>query len=397
MQLYTATVKNVNRAFKQIPLFEEWEGEYQGAMQRALKELMEGRLHAEVSQYLGREWYAHADAVRDYRNGSYERHLLTSVGDVLLEVPRVRSGPFLPQILPAYARRARSVDRVILSCFILGLSTRKAASVLMPMLGEKISASTVSEIAKSLDWEVTRYHERKLEDRYRFLFLDGVVLKHRGPLKVSHRVLLCAYGITQEGIREMIDFQVAASESENAWRGFLEDLYRRGLMGKTTELILTDGGKGLHAALEIVYPRIDLQRCWAHKSRNVLDKVKKADQEAVKKGIAKIWGASSRKEATEAYGEWASQWRQSYPQAVDCLAKDLPDLLTFYQVKDSTLWSRIRTTNAIERAFREVRRRTRPMGVFNNKQSIERIVFAIFYHLNQQWSLYPKKKFTHNS
>ena len=161
----------------------------------------------------------------------------------------------------------------------------------------------------------------------------------------------------------MIDFYPAASESEACWETCLNDLYRRGLEGSVCELIATDGGTGLHQALQIVYPKIVLQRCWAHKTRNVLDKVKKKDQPAVKKALTRISHAANRREATEAYWRFSSRWKKPYPKAVACLKKDFDQLLSFFQIKNSQLYSRLRTTNLIERAFREVRRRTRPIGV----------------------------------
>jgi transposase-like protein len=319
------------------------------------------------------------------------------MGDLELLVPRSRKGGFPSRLIVRYARRCRSVDRVLLACFCLGLSTRKAASVLAPILGEKVSASTISRISKQLDSEVALYHGRGVADRYRYLFFDGVVLKSKGAARVQKKILLCAFRITQDGVEEMIDFYPAASESQACWEAFLNDLYRRGLLGERCRLIVTDGGKGLHAALEIVYPKISYQRCWAHKTRNVLDKVKKSDHRAVKSALHKISHALNQREATKAYWRFCSRWREVYPSAVACLERDLDDLLTFFHIEQKRLWSRLRTTNLIERAFREVRRRTRPMGVMANTQSLQRIVFAVFYHLNHNWSRRPLKQFTHNS
>lgn len=180
------------------------------------------------------------------------------------------------------------------------------------------------------------------------------------------------------------------------WEAFLRDLYQRGLEGSSCQLIATDGGTGLHQALQIVYPKIGLQRCWAHKTRNILDKVKKKDQAAVKKALNRISHAANRREAAQAYWRFSSRWKKAYPRAVTCLQKDFDQLLSFFQIKTSELWSRLRTTNLIERAFREVRRRTRPMGVMAHTQSLQRIVFAVFHHLNKNWSERPLK-FTHKS
>jgi transposase-like protein len=396
MLLEPATVRNVSRAISEINGF-EWEGDFKPMARQALKELLEHRLEEEMAEYLGVSRYEHAPDRQDYRNGHYLRHLLTEMGDLEFLVPRSRKGKFPSKLFERYARRCRSVDRVLLACFCLGLSTRKAASVLAPVLEEKVSATTISRIARDLDQEVSRYHDRALQDRYPYLFFDGVVLKSKGAVKVQKKILLCAFGITGEGRHEMIDFYPAASESGACWEAFLADLYKRGLKGGRCELIATDGGAGLHQALQIVYPKTLLQRCWAHKTRNVLDKVKKIDQPAVKKALNRISHASNRREATKAYWRLSSRWRKAYPRAVACLKKDFEQLLSFFQIKNSELWSRLRTTNLIERAFREVRRRTRPMGVMANTQSLQRIVFAVFHHLNQNWSQSPIKKFTHSS
>jgi putative transposase len=396
MLLEPATARNVSRAIKEINAF-EWEGDFKPMARQALKQLLEDRLEEEMASYLGVARYEHGQERVDYRNGHYVRHLLTEMGDLELLVPRNRNGGFPTKLFKRYARRCGSIDRVLLACFCLGLSTRKAASVLAPVLEEKVSAATISRIARDLDQQVSGYHSRALKDQYRYLFFDGVVLKSKGAVRLQKKILLCAFAITVEGRHEMIDFYPAASESGACWEAFLTDLYNRGLKGSPCDLIATDGGAGLHQALQIVYPKIALQRCWAHKSRNVLDKVKKKDQLAVKQALNRISHASNRREATKAYWRFSSRWAKTYPRAVDCLKKDFDQLLSFFQIKNSQLWSRLRTTNLIERAFREVRRRTRPMGVMANTQSLQRIVFAVFHHLNKNWSQSPIKEFTHKS
>ena len=395
MLLDQATPANVSRAIREINGF-EWEGDFKPKARQALKRLLETRLEEEMAEYLGLSRYEHAGDRHDYRNGHYVRHLLTEMGDLELLVPRSRKGKFPTKLFERYARRCRSVDRVLLACFCLGLSTRKAASVLAPVVSEKVSASTISRIAQGLDEEVARYHSRALEDQYPYLFFDGVVLKSKGALKVQKRILLCAFGISLDGRHEMIDFYPAASESQACWEAFLRNLYERGLKGSRCELIATDGGSGLHGALQIVYPRPLLQRCWAHKTRNVLDKVKEKDQAAVKKALNRISHAENRRAATEAYRRFASKWRKAYPRAVTCVERDFDQLLSFFQIKESKMWSCLRTTNLIERSFREVRRRTRPMGVMAHTQSLQRIVFAVFHHLNENWKKHPQK-ITHNS
>ena len=187
------------------------------------------------------------------------------------------------------------------------------------------------------------------------------------------------------GERQLLAFLRARSESQAAWEGFLQDLFQRGLQGKALQLVITDGCTGLAAALQTVYPRAGHQRCWVHKMRNLRDGVRRRDHEAVKKAAQRIYLAGNLREARRAFLRFKANWQEAYPRVVRCLEKDLPELLTFFQFPRPQ-WRRLRTTNAIERCFVEVRRRTRPMVLFTNVQSVDRIIYAIFngYNLDRK-------------
>jgi transposase-like protein len=308
-------------------------------------------------------------------------------------MPRIRGKKYRSEVIPRYKQRAEEVDEALKRIFLYGVSTRRVAKALKPLIGESISAQRISNIAKSLDEEVKRFHRRALEDRYLYLFLDGIVLKVRSGIGSKKRVILVAYGIRVDGRREVIEFRIVNSESENKWIGFLEDLRNRGLSGEAVGLIITDGNKGLEKAVEFVYPLVKRQRYWAHKLRNVANYLKKKDLKKCINEARRIYDASSRQQAIRYYKQWADRWRAEYPKAVRCIEKDLEELLNFYYTPRQ-MWVKLRTTNVIERAFREVRRRTRPMSCFNNIESIERIVYAVISHLNDHWSLHPLKEFT---
>jgi transposase-like protein len=194
--------------------------------------------------------------------------------------------------------------------------------------------------------------------------------------------MLVALGIKFDGNKEIIDFHQAPGESQSAWEGFLNNLHQRGLEGDALKLIVVDGGKGLLAALPLVYGHVPMQRCWTHKTRNVLNHVKRADQKRVKRSLHRISHARNLREAQRAAQRFVARWKASYPKAADCLQKDLSELLSFLQIKTELAPSVIRTTNAIERRFVEVRRRTRPMGTFSDRTSIERILFSVFTYEN---------------
>ena len=189
----------------------------------------------------------------------------------------------------------------------------------------------------------------------------------------------------------------ASAESAAQWEHFLGDLVRRGLTGERLEMLCVDGGAGLLAALPTAYPEVPVQRCWAHKIRNVLNKVRKPHQAAVKADLHRIMNATTLPAAWSAARRFADRWEDLYPKAVACLRADLDDLLTCFRYPTLAARKAVRTTNAIERRFREVRRRTRPMGTFQDRTSMERILFAVFMHENRTQRLATPFALTHNS
>jgi putative transposase len=196
--------------------------------------------------------------------------------------------------------------------------------------------------------------------------------------------MLVAYGVRADGSRQLLGFLRSLGESQVAWEGLLEDLFRRGLEGKNLRLIVTDGCEGLAAAIQTVYPHAQHQRCWVHKMRNILEKVRKRDYDAVKTDAQTIYLADSRKAAQAAFRIFQTHWKKAYPGMVKRLERNLPELLSFFSFPRH-LWRSLRTTNVIERCFVEVRRRTRPMVCFVNVQSVDRIIFSIFNRFNEDW------------
>jgi transposase-like protein len=383
----TATIKSLPAAFAMMKAMQaedvEWGEDYRAAARDALAEVLEGRMDQLIDAYLERMAEL---GQADRRNGCYTRWLLTELGTIELAVPRTRTFSAL-KVVRAYARRAKDVDRMILACFLLGLSTRKVAIALLPILGRPVSPATVSAVAKQLDAAVAAFHRRPLKDIYRVLVLDGVVLKRKTGAGALARPVLVALGLRPDGKKEVIDFRLATAESAAQWELFLGDLVRRGLVGERLEMLCVDGGAGLLAALPTAFPDIPVQRCWAHKIRNVLNKVRKPDQAAVKASLHRIMNATTLPAAWSAARRFADRWEAIYPKAVACLRVDLDDLLTCFRYPTLEQRKAVRTTNAIERRFREVRRRTRPMGTFQDRTSMERILFAVFIHENRNQGL----------
>jgi len=361
-----------------------------------VKTMLQGALEEEMTELLGAAHFRRTELRRGYRNGFYQRDLATQLGIVTaIRVPRARAGPVRRSVFSRYQRRQQQVNEVIREVFLAGVSTRRVGEALAAILGEPVSAQTVSRVTRSLDQEVARFHASPVTDDVRYLLLDGVYLRVKNPT-VQRKLVLCAYGITVSGERRLLSFQLATAESQAQWEMFLSDLRKRGLHGSNLKLVITDGCPGLHNALDTVFPYVSRQHCWAHKLRNVSNQLKRSQQEECLADARDIYKAQTRHSAVRAYWAWARRWRREAPKAVACLERDLDTLLNFLDCPPQHHRA-VRTTNAIERCFREVRRRTRPMTCFNNNASCERIIYAVFSHLNRNREGKPLPQFTHNS
>lgn len=380
------TDRTIAERFGEVKGEEALWGDISEETRRLAKRLVEEALEEELTQRLQVARYRRSEVRAGWRNGGYYRQLVTTWGVLDVWMPRARQALPPSGVLDRFQRRAPQVDRLIRTAFLRGVSTREVAEVVAPVLGWRPSAQTVSRISQALDVEVKRFHWRRLEDTFRYLLLDGVTMRVKHPGGVAKKLVLVAYGIRPDGSRSLIDFRLATAESRAQWEAFLEDLFRRGLEGQQLALIGTDGGAGLMAAVELVYPQVPRQRCWAHKLRNVAAKLRRVHQEDCLREAKGVYLAATSREAGQRFRAWAARWRDREPAAVRCLEQDLADLLVFFEAAPPEDRRTVRTTNAIERCFREVRRRTRPMSCFQNTRSCERIIYAVIHHLNQRWS-----------
>lgn len=390
--------------FREQTLSERWDqvredfwGDLKAQTIRAVQRLLETTMDIEMQDLIGARRWARERIPGRQRNGFNFRSLLTGFGWIpRLAVPRLRTGQVRFKCLPAYKRRTADVDAGVLQMFLAGVSTRRVEEVLRPLWGSaSLSSSTVSEVTKVLDAAVAQFHRRALQDFYAYLILDGVYLKAKSPVSAKRRCILVVYGIRTDGVRELIDFQLAfQGEGQGSWEIFLSGLRERGLIGKIIHLAVVDGNRGLWNALDVVWPGLPRQRCWAHKLRNVINHVPRKLQNVCSKDARTIYNARSYGRALQAFRHWKQLWKPIAPQAVASLEQDLESLLVFYRVSPKELWVKLRTTNIIERVFREVRRRTRPMSCFQNTASVERIIYAIFHRQNELWKKDPLPEIT---
>ena len=373
---------------------ESFWGDLEGRTKLAWKHLLETESERLRDRYAVLDSYERGPRQpRQYRNGYYERDFATRFGTIRLRIARARGKSFLPAAMEKFQRRAPELAMLIREAFLRGISTRQVGRVVATLTGETVSAQTVSNLTRDLDQAVKQFHQAALKDEWAYLFLDGVNLKVRRPAGRQCVQMLVAYGVRLDGTRQLLGFLRTRGESQANWEALLNDLYRRGLKGDKLLLVVTDGCPGLAAAIQTVYPRAAHQRCWVHKMRNILEKVRKRDYDAVKADAQAIYLADGRRQAVAAARAFCRRWRSEYPSVVKQLERDLPELLAFFRFPKH-LWRKLRTTNIIERCFVEVRRRTRPMVCFVNVQSVDRIIYSIFQRFNLEWKNRTLRLFT---
>jgi putative transposase len=375
-------------------LKESFWGDLEGRTKLAWKHLFETESERLRDRYAVLDSYERGPRQpSQYRNGYYERDFVTRFGTLRLRIARARDRSFLPSAIEKFQRRAPELAMLIREAFLRGISTRQVGRVVATLTGEAVSAQTVSNLTRDLDHAVKEFHRAPLKDEWAYLFLDGVNLKVRRPAGRQSVQMLVAYGVRQDGTRQLLGFLRTRGESQAHWEALLNDLYRRGVKGDKLLLVVTDGCPGLAAAIQTVYPRAAHQRCWVHKMRNILEKVRKRDYDAVKADAQAIYLADGRRQAVAAARAFCRRWRSEYPSVVKQLERDLPELLAFFAFPKH-LWRKLRTTNIIERCFVEVRRRTRPMVCFVNVQSVDRIIYSIFQRFNLEWKTRTLRVFT---
>lgn len=386
--------KRLTKALQEQKVTDEsfWDGLSTNVL-RAVKKIVEGCLEEEVRVMIGASNYERSPIRQGERSGHYERDLITRYGLIEdLLVPKVRkkkSKGF--KVLKRYARRVGDIDGIIKEMFLAGVSTRRVREVIKPLIGYKYSPQFVSDILKQLDKEVRKFHERDISDDYLYLFFDGLTLKVRYGGKVHRKYVLVAYGIKSNGIRDIIDYKFAKGESTEAWESFVNDIYMRGLRGENLRLITTDGNQGLLNALDLVYPRVHKQRCWVHKLFNVAKKCPKKLGKSVVSGAMDIYLSETKPAARRQFKRFKEVWHGIVPKAVECIEENLEELLYFFDCPVE-MWKKVRTTNVIERSFREVRRRIRTISSFTNVDSCDRIIFGVFNYMNTKWEGVPLKE-----
>ena len=322
-----------------------------------------------------------------------EREIMTGIGAVAVRQPRVRDREardgervcFTPSILPPYARRSKSLEVLIPILYLKGISTGDFEEALAALLGQGapgLSASTIARLKEVWTDEHAHWKTRDLSaKRYVYVWADGIHLQAR--LEDDAQCILVIIGATPEGKKELIGFTDGTRESAQSWRDLLLDLKRRGL-SIAPELAVADGALGFWKALAEVWPKTREQRCWVHKTANVLNKLPKSLHTKAKRALQEIWMAETKKDAVSAFEAFAQSYGVKYEKAVDCLKKDREPMLAFYDFP-AEHWKHLRTTNPIESTFATVRHRTiRSKGCLSNKTALA-MVFKLVEEAQKNW------------
>lgn len=361
-------------------------------LRQGARKMLTQAIEMEVQQYITEH-----ETLRDetgkrlvVRNGRLpQRQIQTGIGPVEISQPRVhdrREGKrFVSSILPRYARRTPSLDCLIPLLYLKGVSTNLMPEALRPLLGEGakgLSASNVSRLVEGWIEDYEAWNQRDLMGKnYVYLWADGIYFNVR--LSDERPCLLVVVGSLPDGTKEVVGMLDGERESLLSWKSLLLDLKKRGLR-ESPKLAIGDGALGFWSALEEVFPGARQQRCWVHKTANVLDKMPKKIQQEAKGRIQEIYLARTRREADEAFDEFLEIYQAKYPKACHCLAKDRDVLLTFYGFP-AEHWAHLRSTNPIESTFATVRHRHRQTKGNGSRKATLAMVFQLMMSAQRHW------------
>jgi transposase-like protein len=364
-------------------------------LKQAIKTTVEVMLKLEMRELRENLEQKLEERERLYFNGSYPRHLVSSAGKVEnIAVPRFRggNGEIPIQGMQLFDEERQRFFDLVAQMHLTGVSQRKIGTLCREYFGHRVSPRRVGKVYRELvEQESFQINEQPLDDDYMLLVVDGIwekVYTSRIDGETNKMVMLCVLGIRANGERKMLGFQLAKSEAMEEWLSLLQSIKSRGLTGTNLTLIVCDGAEGSIGALDQVYPGKPLQLCLAHKVRNVMSKVSHKYKKAVGEDFSKIYNSTTFEEAKQHCKEFEQRWFVISEKAVRSLKHRFEMYFTFFNYNPA-LWKVIRTTNVLEREFREVRRRTKVFdNYFQSPDSANRYHNGIFTYLNNH---YPRR------
>lgn len=376
----TAEAVKVESSDPKMPDEQEFRQRMRSLAVSAMRVLIEAVMREELEKCVGAEWGECTPERKGYRNGYYTRDLVTSTGRIEdLSVPRDREGQFQTQVFERYGRYEPEVAEALTEMFVSGTSTHKVGKVTEKLMGVAPSASAVSRLNQTLTEQYEAWRERRLQEHWRIVYLDGIHFDIRHGDKVDATIILVALGVDLLGSKEVLALRACAEESKDGWACLLQDLRTRG--ATKIDLIVTDGHDGLLAAVDELFPATLRQRCLVHKQRNVMNAIPKCEQQQVATELAGIWKQEKKEDAQLNLAAFKAKYSQRYPEAIRSLTEDEEHLLTFYAFPQ-VMHRYIRSTNAIESFFSNVRQRTDQIDSFTTETSCLTIVWAVMQDIH---------------
>lgn len=353
---------------------ESLRGDIVELVRKTIQDTLNALLGQEADEMVGAERYERTADREAYRSGHYKRKLVTTSGQIELEVPKLRGATFQTAVIERYRRRETSVEEAIIEMYLAGVSTRRIEDVSEILWGAGVSAGTVSNLNEKAYRSVEEWRGRPLSGEYPYVFIDGIYLKRSWGGSYENVSILVAIGVNGDGRREIIGCAEGFAESKDSWKEFLLWLKGRGLSG--VRMVTGDKCQGMVGALEEVFPQASYQRCTVHFYRNVFSKVPKQKRTLVAKMLKAIHAQESREAAVAKADEVAASLEgMRLGAAAKVVREGCPETLAYTDFPMQH-WTRIRTNNAIERLNREIRRRTRVVGTFPDGHSALMLVTA---------------------
>ena len=356
-------------------------GEQADVVREAVRTVVAELMELEIAELTGAARYERSPERASHRNGYRQRGWDTRVGSLELAIPRLRSGSYFPSFLEPRRRSERALVAVVAEAYVNGVSTRKVERLVAQLGVESMSRSTVSRLCKTLDEQVDLFRQRPLEGRYPYLWLDAKAEKVREPGEVRSKALVVAYAVHENGCREVIGIDVGESESAAFWREFLRSLVARGLSG--VRLCISDAHEGLKSAIAQVLG-CPWQRCTVHFARDMKGHVPKSQQQMVGAAISQLFSAPDGGEARRRLGALVATLERSAPKVASLLEAAEDDLLA-HMAFPAEHWSKLRSTNPLERLNREIGRRSDVVGIYPNDAALIRLAGALLLEQNDEW------------
>ena len=316
------------------------------------------------------------------RSGSYSRTLITRVGKLELRVPQDRQGRFSTQLFERYQRSEKALVSALAEMYVQGVSTRKVKAITEELCGHAFSASSISDINKTLDEQLAQFASRRLDEQYPYLILDARYERVRENGTIHKRAVLVAIGINWDGRRCVLGVDLANRESISSWKEFLLGLRARGLTG--VELVVTDDHAGLRAAIAEVLPEAAWQRCYVHFLRNCLDHLPRKGDDDCLRELRWIYERRNLGEARNDLAAWITKWESRYAKLVAWVEENIEETLTFYRLP-AQHHKHLKSTNMLERLNEELKRRTHVVRIFPNAASCLRLVRALAVETHENW------------